>query len=81
MTKKQKLFDLFLQNPKALSYAEIKKILLWLRFEFISGKTGSYVKFRYQRNILIFSPHNGKIKEYQKEKARNLVKKLSLKIL
>jgi len=78
MTKNEKLFMSFSKNPCSLSYADIEKILLLLGFEKTKQKGGSHIKFRYGKDILIFSPHNGNIKPYQKEKALKLIQKLNL---
>jgi len=77
MSRIEKLILILKEHPCSLKYADIEKILLHIGFEKKQGK-GSHVKFSYKKTFFLFSPHNGEIKNYQKEQVSQILKLLSL---
>ena len=81
MSKIAKIAKKFLENPTAISYRDLQKILLALGFEKVYTK-GSHVKFKNEiLNIDIILPvHNNDCKDFYKKdiakRIKNLIKEL-----
>lgn len=79
MTKKEKLFDKFIQNPESIKYRELNTILENLWFLKIEAK-GSHVKFKHVKikNDIIIPVHNNECKDFYKKQTYKILKNNSL---
>ena len=79
MTKKQKLFDKFIQNPESIKYKELNAILENLWFLKIDAKW-SHVKFKHVKikNDIIIPVHNNECKDFYKKQTYKILKSNSL---
>lgn len=77
MSKKDKLVEKFLSNPKSVKYGQILIILEYLGFEKIQAK-GSHVKFKHYKlnRDLIVPVHNNECKDFYKEQAKSFISKV-----
>jgi predicted RNA binding protein YcfA (HicA-like mRNA interferase family) len=80
MTQNEKLLAKFLENPTALRFAQIEKILLRFGFSRRKGK-GSHQNFTHQslQIFLIFPVHNGDCKNCYKIYNAKILQKFFLK--
>ncbi|MEZ4103704.1 MAG: type II toxin-antitoxin system HicA family toxin [Candidatus Paceibacterota bacterium] len=77
MSKKDKLVEKFLNNPKSVKYSQLLMILEYLEFEKIQAK-GSHVKFKHYKltKDLIIPVHNNECKDFYKEQAKSFIREI-----
>lgn len=75
MTKKDKLFQKFINKPESLSYSDLKHILKHLDFEEITAK-GSHVKWKHSMldRDLVIPIHNKDCKAFYKKQTLKILK-------
>lgn len=77
MTRKQRLLQKFINNPKSLRYSQIELLLIALEFERIEAK-GSHKKFKHRQleQDLIIPVHNNECKPFYKQLVLKTIMKL-----
>ena len=75
MNRQEKLIEIFKNNPESLKFSQIEIILINLGFEIQKKTRGSHVKYKNTSSnaSLIFSRHNGDVKNYQKKQAKKFL--------
>ncbi len=79
MTKKEKIFEKFENNPESLKYNELEFVLKNLWFEKINAKW-SHVKFKNKilQSDIIIPIHNNDCKSFYKKQTYKILKNNSL---
>lgn len=79
MTKKEKVFDKFIDNPESIKYRELKMVLENIWFIKIEAKW-SHVKFKHTKlkHDIIIPVHNWECKEFYKKQTYKILKNNSL---
>lgn len=76
MSSIEKLIKRFIENPYAIRYAELERILLFVGYVKVPAK-GSHVKFKYQglfADVIIPVHHNDCLNHYKKRTYKILLK-------
>lgn len=82
MSKRNKLFLKFQNNPQSLKYREIEALLLHAGFRYFKLK-GSHIKFKHKltRQIITIPVHNNDCKIYYKKEIAKILSKYLILIL